>query len=57
MQKFNTIFDVDDDMVCHFIIKKLFSKCNINVDTKYFFNGLEVIDELKDKVETDQFLI
>lgn len=53
MKKFNTIFVVDDDMVYHFIIKKLFSKCNINVDTKYFFNGLEAIDELKNKVETD----
>jgi len=53
MKKFNTIFVVDDDKVYHFIIKKLFSKCNINVDTKYFFNGLEAIDELKDKVETD----
>lgn len=53
MKKFNTIFVVDDDLVYHFIIKKLFSKCNINVNTKYFFNGLEAIDELKDKVQTD----
>jgi len=53
MKKFNTIFVVDDDMVYHFIIKRLFSKCNINVDAKYFFNGLEAIDELKDKVKTD----
>jgi CheY-like chemotaxis protein len=53
MKKFNTIFVVDDDLVYHFIIKKLFSKCNINVDTKYFFNGLEAIDELKTKVEND----
>jgi len=53
MKKFNTIFVVDDDLVYHFIIKKLFSKCNINVDTKYFFNGLEAIDELKEKVQTD----
>lgn len=54
MNKFNTIFVVDDDLVYHFIIKKLFSKCNINVETKYFFNGLEAIDELKEKVETDK---
>lgn len=53
MKKFNTIFVVDDDLVYHFIIKKLFSKCNIDVKTKYFFNGLEAIDELKEKVESD----
>ena len=51
MKKFNTIFVVDDDLVYHFIIKKLFTKCNINVKTKYFFNGLEAIDELKEKAE------
>lgn len=53
MKKFNTIFVVDDDLVYHFIIKKLFSKCNIDVKTKYFFNGLEAIDELKERVELD----
>ena len=53
MKNFNTVFVVDDDLVYHFIIKKLFSKCNINVNTSYFFNGLEAIDDLKDKVKTD----
>ncbi|WP_298393948.1 response regulator [Flavobacterium sp.] len=53
MKKFNTIFIVDDDMVYHFIIKKLFSKCNLDVETKYFFNGLEALDEIKNKIETD----
>ncbi|WP_395064559.1 response regulator [Flavobacterium sp.] len=53
MKKFNTIFVVDDDLVYHFIIKKLFSKCNLDVKTSYFFNGLEAIDDLKNKVETD----
>jgi CheY-like chemotaxis protein len=53
MKKFNSIFVVDDDLVYHFIIKKLFSKCNIDVKTKYFFNGLEAIDELKEKVASD----
>jgi CheY-like chemotaxis protein len=53
MKKFNNIFIVDDDLVYHFIIKKLFSKCNINVKTSYFFNGLEAIDDLKNKIKTD----
>ncbi|MBY0488055.1 MAG: response regulator [Flavobacteriaceae bacterium] len=52
MKKFNNIFVVDDDLVYHFIIKKLFSKCNIDVNTSYFFNGLEAIDDLKNKVAT-----
>lgn len=53
MKKFNNIFVVDDDLVYHFIIKKLFSKCNIDVNTSYFFNGLEAIDDLKNKIKTD----
>ena len=28
-------------------------KCNINVNTSYFFNGLEAIDDLKNKIETN----
>lgn len=53
MKKFNSIFVVDDDLVYHFIIKKLFSKCNIDVSASYFFNGLEAIDDLKNKVESE----
>jgi len=53
MKNFNSVFVVDDDLVYHFIVKKLFSKCNINVNTSYFFNGLEALDDLKNKVKTD----
>ncbi len=53
MKNFNNVFVVDDDLVYHFIIKKLFSKCNVNANTSYFFNGLEAIDDLKNKVKTD----
>lgn len=53
MKKFKSIFVVDDDMVYHFIIKKLLSKCNIEAKTKYFFNGLEAIEELKERIEED----
>ncbi|WP_297510495.1 response regulator [Flavobacterium sp.] len=51
--KFNNIFVVDDDLVYHFVIKKLFSKCNVNAQTKFFFNGLEAIDGLKHVLKTE----
>lgn len=51
--KFNNIFVVDDDLVYHFVIKKLFNKCNINAQTKFFFNGLEAIDGLKHVLTTE----
>jgi two-component system chemotaxis response regulator CheY len=47
MNKFNDIFIVDDDLVFHFIIKKLFEKCNLHFNTKYFMNGFEAIEEIK----------
>ncbi|MBC7524449.1 MAG: response regulator [Flavobacterium sp.] len=53
MKNFKNVFVVDDDLVYHFIIKKLFNKSNLNVTTSYFFNGLEAIDGLKNKIETD----
>ena len=53
MSNINSVFVVDDDLVFHFIIKKLFTKSNIKVNTSYFFNGLEAIDELKSKIESN----
>jgi CheY-like chemotaxis protein len=47
MKNFSSVFIVDDDLVFHFIMKKLFAKTNLNLNTNYFFNGLEAIDELK----------
>jgi CheY-like chemotaxis protein len=47
MKKFNDIFVVDDDLVFHFIIKKLFDKCNLHFNTSYFLNGYEAIEEIK----------
>lgn len=51
MMNFNNVFIVDDDLVFHFIMKKLFAKTNINVNTSYFFNGNEAIDDLKNKLD------
>lgn len=53
MNNFNSIFIVDDDLVFHFIMKKLFAKTNINVKTSYFFNGNEAIAELKNSIDND----
>lgn len=47
MKNFNSIFIVDDDLVYHFIMKKLFAKTELNVTTTYFFNGLQAIEEIK----------
>lgn len=50
MKKLNTIFVIDDDLVFHFIIKKLFLKFNVQFNTNYFLNGFEAIEELKNNV-------
>ena len=47
MKNFSNVFIVDDDLVYHFIMKKLFAKSNINITTSYFFNGSEAIYQLK----------
>jgi two-component system chemotaxis response regulator CheY len=50
MSKFKDVFVIDDDRVFHFIIKKLFSKNNIDVNPSFYLNGLEAIEEIKDKI-------
>lgn len=47
MKKFNSVFVIDDDLVFHLIMKKLFAKSDLNVNTKYFFNGNQAIEDLK----------
>lgn len=53
MKNFTNVFIVDDDLVFHFIMKKLFAKTNMNVTTSYFFNGKEAICQLNNDLETD----
>ena len=53
MKNFTSVYIVDDDLVFHFIMKKLFAKTNMNVKTSYFFNGSEAIFELKKSADTD----
>lgn len=48
MKNLKSVFIIDDDLVFHFIIKKLFKKFNLNFDTSYFLNGFDAIEELKD---------
>jgi two-component system chemotaxis response regulator CheY len=50
MSKFKDVFVIDDDKVFHFIIKKLFSKNNIDINPSFYMNGLEAIEEIKDKI-------
>lgn len=50
--KFNNVFVIDDDKVFHFIIKKLFSKSDINIALSFYLNGLEAIEGLKGKIDS-----
>jgi CheY-like chemotaxis protein len=48
---FKDVFVVDDDKVFHFIIKKLFTKNNINVTPSFYLNGLEAIEKIREKID------
>lgn len=50
MSKFKDVFVIDDDKVFHFIIKKLFSNNNININPSFYLNGLEAIEEIRQKI-------
>lgn len=52
--KFNNVFVVDDDKIFHFIIKKLLTSNNININPSYFLNGLEALEGLKNKLNTGE---
>ncbi len=51
MSKFKEVFVVDDDKVFHFIIKKLFTKNNIEINPSFYLNGLEAIETIKEKID------
>ena len=51
MSKFKDVFVIDDDKVFHFIIKKLFSKNNIDINPTFYLNGLEAIEKIKEKID------
>ncbi len=48
MKKFNDVFVVDDDKVYHFILKNLLRKNNIEVNSRFFENGQDAIEGLKE---------
>ena len=50
MTKFKDVFVIDDDKVFHFIIKKLFSKNKIDISPSFYLNGLEAMEEIKQKI-------
>jgi len=52
--KFNNVFVVDDDKIFHFIIKKLLVTNNINVEPRFFENGLQAIEGIKSNLENEQ---
>ncbi|WP_293893840.1 response regulator [Flavobacterium sp.] len=48
--KFNNVFIVDDDKIHHFIIKKLLESNTIDIESIFFENGLDAINDLKEKI-------
>lgn len=52
--KFNNVFVVDDDKIFHFLIKKLLLINNIDVNPIFFENGLEAIEEIKNKLNSGE---
>lgn len=52
--KYNDVFVVDDDKIFHFIIKKLLLSNNINVEPRFFENGLLAIEGIKNNLEKEE---
>jgi CheY-like chemotaxis protein len=52
--KFNNVFVIDDDKVFHFIIKKLLASNNINVEPRFFENGLQAIEGIKINLQKEE---
>ena len=51
------VYVVDDDVIFHFIIKKLFLKSNLDVEVKFFFNGFEAVEALKENSELPDLIL
>ena len=54
--KFNKVFVVDDDKIHHFIIRKLLESNNIDIEPTFFENGLDAINDLKEKINNGDSL-
>jgi CheY-like chemotaxis protein len=52
--KFNDVFVVDDDIIFHYIIKKLLLNNNIDIVPTFFENGMEAIEGLKKKIDAGE---
>ncbi len=54
--KFKIVFVVDDDIIHHFIIKKLLESNRINIQPVFFENGFDAINKLKEKINNGDIL-
>lgn len=54
--KFKNVFVVDDDIIHHFIIKKLLESNTINIQPVFFENGFDAINDLKEKINNSDIL-
>jgi CheY-like chemotaxis protein len=57
MKLFNTVYVVDDDLVFHFILKKLFAKSDSDFKVSYFLNGYEAIVAIKETKELPDLIL
>ena len=55
MNHFKSVYIIDDDVVFHLIMKKLFQKTNLKLSANYFKNGLEALEKLRNQnLETEE---
>lgn len=55
--KIKNVYVVDDDVIFHFIIKKLFLKSNLDVQVKFFFNGFDAVEGLKENQDLPDLIL
>lgn len=50
MKKFKEVYVIDDDKIFHFVIKKLFVKNKIDINSSFFFNGHQAIEKIRNDI-------
>ncbi|MFL9844902.1 response regulator [Flavobacterium rhizosphaerae] len=47
MKKFESMYVIDDDKIYHFLLKNLMKQNGIEITSKFFLNGLDAIEYIK----------
>ena len=48
-KKFESMYVIDDDKIYHFLLKNLLKQNGIAINSKFFVNGLDAIDYIKNE--------